>query len=399
LDLTNPTEGARPSPPLWLLAMITFSGTFAMYIFVPALPIAALDLHAGIATIQMTASLYILGLAVGQLFYGPLSDRFGRRYVLMAGLALYTLSGLVAALAGSVHILIIARLFQAMGGCAGLVIARAVVRDTSAPKDTARRLAMMNLMVTLGPGTAPIIGSLVAHTFGWRAIFVLLCLLGLVNLVLAKTRLPETGSRSNTDLATLARNYRSLLVSPRFIGYSIGGGCATTSVYAFISVAPFVFVGELHRPSYEVGIYLAVIIGGIWIGSMLASRLISRIPMVPLLISTNLISVIAVAVFFAAALSGHLSVWLVVTAVFVFSVGVGTASPMALTQAISVNPHVIGSASGLYGCTQMAVGALCTALASIGPDPALAAASVLVGAGVISQVSFWFASRSVKGSR
>ncbi|MCB8878629.1 multidrug effflux MFS transporter [Acidisoma cellulosilytica] len=386
-----------PAPPLWLLALITFSGTFAMYIFVPALPMAAKDLHAGIATIQMTASLYILGLAVGQLFYGPLSDRFGRRRVLMAGLTLYTLSGLVAALAVSVHILIIARLFQAMGGCSGLVIARAIVRDTSAPKDTARRLAMMNLMVTLGPGMAPIIGSLLTNTFGWRSIFVLLCSLGLLNLVLAKIRLPETGGRSNTDLTTLARNYASLLVSPRFIGYSIGGGCATTSVYAFISVAPFVFVGELHRPSYEVGIYLAVIIGGIWLGSMLASRLINRMPMVPLLIGTNLISVVAVVIFLAAALTGHLSVWLVVASVFVFSVGVGTASPMALTQAISVNPHVIGSASGLYGCTQMAVGALCTALASLGRDPALAAASVLAGAGVVSQVAFWFASRP--GSR
>ncbi|WP_227304423.1 multidrug effflux MFS transporter [Acidisoma cellulosilyticum] len=395
--MTDLTEGMPPAPPLWLLALITFSGTFAMYIFVPALPMAAKDLHAGIATIQMTASLYILGLAVGQLFYGPLSDRFGRRRVLMAGLTLYTLSGLVAALAVSVHILIIARLFQAMGGCSGLVIARAIVRDTSAPKDTARRLAMMNLMVTLGPGMAPIIGSLLTNTFGWRSIFVLLCSLGLLNLVLAKIRLPETGGRSNTDLTTLARNYASLLVSPRFIGYSIGGGCATTSVYAFISVAPFVFVGELHRPSYEVGIYLAVIIGGIWLGSMLASRLINRMPMVPLLIGTNLISVVAVVIFLAAALTGHLSVWLVVASVFVFSVGVGTASPMALTQAISVNPHVIGSASGLYGCTQMAVGALCTALASLGRDPALAAASVLAGAGVVSQVAFWFASRP--GSR
>lgn len=391
--MDNVTEGGLRTPPLWLLALITFSGTFAMYIFVPALPAAAKALHADIPTIQMTASLYILGLAVGQLFYGPLSDRFGRRRVLMAGLTLYTLSGLAAALATGVHFLIIARLFQAMGGCAGLVIARAIVRDTSAPKDTARRLAMMNLMVTLGPGAAPIIGSLMSNTFGWRSIFVLLCALGVLNLILAKTRLPETGSRSHTDVATLARNYASLLISPRFIGYSIGGGCATTSVYAFIAVAPFVFVGELHRPSYEVGIYLAVIIGGIWIGSMLASRLISRLPMVPLLIGTNLVSVIAVIIFLAAALTGHLSVWLVVACVFVFAVGVGTAAPMALTQAISVNPHVIGSASGLYGCTQMVVGAVCSALASLGQNPALAAAAVLAGAGIISQIAFWLASR------
>jgi MFS transporter, DHA1 family, multidrug resistance protein len=336
------------APPLWLLALITFSGTFAMHIFVPALPIVALDLHASISTVQMTVSLYILGLAVGQLFYGPLSDRFGRRRVLIAGLVIYTASGLAAALAPTIHVLICARLFQALGGCVGLVIARAIVRDTSEPKDTARRLALMNLMVTLGPGVAPVIGNLMAYSLGWRSIFLFLCLLGIANFILTATRLSETGARTNTDLGILARNYWSLLVSPRFIGYSVGGGCATTSVYAFIAVAPFVFVNELHRPPHEVGIYLAILIAGIWIGSMLASRLIHRLPMVPLLIGTNSISVAAVAILLGGILAGHLSLWLAVSTVFIFSVGVGTAAPMALTQAISVNPYVVGSASVLY---------------------------------------------------
>jgi MFS transporter, DHA1 family, multidrug resistance protein len=387
------TKLSHNTPPLWLLALITFSGTFAMHIFVPALPIVAVDLHASISSVQMTVSLYILGLAVGQLFYGPLSDRFGRRSVLMAGLVIYTLSGLAGAFAPSIHFLICARLFQALGGCAGLVIARAIVRDTSAPKDTARRLALMNLMVTLGPGLAPVLGNLMAYSLGWRSIFIFLCLLGLVNFILTTTRLPETGARTSPNLAILARNYCSLLVSARFIGYSVGGGCATTSVYAFIAVAPFVFVNELHRPTNEVGIYLAILIAGIWIGSMLASRLIHRLPMVPLLIGTNCISVAAVAVLLVGILAGHLSLWLAVSTVFIFSVGVGTAAPMALTQAISVNPQVVGSASGLYGFVQMAVGALCTSLAGVGNDPALSAALVLTGAGIVSQFAFWIASR------
>ena len=126
---------------------------------------------------------------------------------------------------------------------------------------------------------------------------------------------------------------------------------------------------------------------------MLASRLIHRLPMVPLLIGTNCISVAAVAVLLVGMLAGHLSLWLAVSTVFIFSVGVGTAAPMALTQAISVNPQVVGSASGLYGFVQMAVGALCTSLAGVGDDPALSAALVLTGAGIVSQFAFWIASR------
>ncbi|MFS2055590.1 MFS transporter, partial [Variovorax sp. CT11-76] len=130
--------------PLWLLALVTFSGTLAMHIFVPALPIAARSLGAGIGEMQMTVSLYIFGLAVGQLVYGPLADRFGRRPVLLAGLSLYTAAGLAAALAPEVHALITARLFQAMGGCAGLVLGRSIVRDTAEPQEATRRLALMN---------------------------------------------------------------------------------------------------------------------------------------------------------------------------------------------------------------------------------------------------------------
>ena len=137
--------------PLWLLTLITFSGTLAMHIFVPALPEAARGLGASIGEMQLTMSVYIFGLAVGQLAYGPLSDRYGRRPVLVAGLVLYTLAGTAACFVGDVHHLIVARLFQALGGCAGMVIGRAMVRDTAGAQDSARRLATMNLMAGATP--------------------------------------------------------------------------------------------------------------------------------------------------------------------------------------------------------------------------------------------------------
>jgi len=385
------------SAPLWLLTLITFSGTFAMHSFVPALPEAAHALGASLGEMQATMSVYIFGLAVGQLAYGPLSDRFGRRPVLMAGLVLYAAAGLGAAFASDAHALIVARLLQALGGSAGLVIGRAIVRDSALPHEAGRRLAVMNLMIVLGPGLAPLVGGVLAASLGWRSIFFGLALLGIVNLLFSWRLLPETRSADTTPrMSALARNYGRLLVTPAFVGFAIGGGCATTSMYAFLGASPFIFIQQLHRPGYEVGLYPAIVMAGVWLGTAAATRLIRRLPIDRLAVSANLLSVLASFVFLGAVLSNQLTVLLAIAPMFVFGIGVGIASPAALTQALGVNPTVIGSASGLYGFSQMGVGAICTALVGVGTNPALTTAVILVGAGVIGQVAFWFAMRRGK---
>ena len=395
------TSEAAPEPPriqapLWLLALLTFSGTFAMHIFVPALPRAAQEFGTSAASMQLTVSFYILGLAAGQLVYGPLSDRFGRRPILIVGLLIYTAAGAACAVAPDAQALVASRLLQALGGCAGLVLARAIVRDTALPAEAARRLALMNLMVTLGPGVAPIIGGAMASAISWRAIFVLLAAFGIVNLLLAWRLLPETGAKVSHDTTTLLRNYVRLVISPAFLGYAVGGGCATTSMYAFIASAPFILVNDLHLDAHEVGFILAVLVSGVWLGSVLTSRLIVRMPINRLLVGANAVSVVAAFVFLGAVLQGMLTVPLTVGTMFVFTLGVGVAAPAALTQAVSVDPIVVGSASGLYGFTQMTVGAICTALAGVGPDPALATALVLAGSGCLAQLSFWIAARDMR---
>ncbi|WP_243371646.1 multidrug effflux MFS transporter [Microvirga solisilvae] len=388
-----PAVDLKRKPALWLLVLITFSGTLAMHMFVPALPIAAQDLSASIASVQMSISLYILGLAFGQLIYGPLSDCFGRRPILMIGLVLYTVAGIAAAAAPGVYALVAARLFQALGGCAGLVLGRAMVRDMSGPETAARQLAVMNLIVVIGPALAPLFGGLLATTFGWRSIFLLLIALGASNLFFAWRLLPETGQPSGTiSVLSLGRDYKGLLGSRAFLGYTIGGSFATTSGYAFIAASPFIFE-EFGRPAHEVGIALGLMAVGASIGSALASRFIGRVKMERLMVEANAVSTLAALMLLSLVLLGVVDVFSAVGLMILFTMGAGLSSPAALTKAVSVNPRLIGSAAGLYGFAQMAVGAICTSLSGLGHDPALAAACVLAASGIISQVAFGIALR------
>ncbi|MFC0407341.1 multidrug effflux MFS transporter [Roseomonas elaeocarpi] len=389
-----------PTPPLWLLTLVTFSGTLAMHIFVPALPAAARDLGASTATMQGAISFYLVGLAVGQLFYGPVSDVHGRKPVLMVGLALYTLAGLAALLAPGAGVLIGARLIQALGGCAGLALGRAMVRDTAGPQEAASRLALLNLMVSAGPGLAPAVGGALTATLGWRSIFALLCLMGATSILLCWWRLPETGRRvEGVNAASLIRDYAHLLRSPVFGGYALGGACTTTTMYAFIAASPFIFVNEMHRPVAEVGLYLGIMILGLAAGSLLASRLVRRISIDRLMVGAGAAALLGSCVFLLVVLSGRLSVPLVVGPLVLVALGCGIASPMALTRSVSVNPALIGSAAGLYGFGQMAWGALCSALVGQGQDPALSAALILVGGGVLGQLAFQVAGRSRASDR
>jgi DHA1 family bicyclomycin/chloramphenicol resistance-like MFS transporter len=389
----DPPSEAKPiaPPALWLLALITVSGTLAMHIFVPALPDAGEMLGASDSHMQLTLSAYIIGLALGQLTYGPISDRFGRRPVLLGGLTVYLLASAAACAAPTVDALIAMRFLQALGACAGLVLGRAIVRDNYSGEDAVRKLSLMNLMILAGPGLSPLVGSFLVVTTGWRSIFAVLAVLGLANLVLIWRLLPETAGGQVQDAKDVLVSYGRLLKSRRFIGFAIGGGLATTSTYAFIGAAPFIFVSQLHRPAEEVGVYLTVNIIGAWIGSLTTSRLVGRAPAHRFMLVGNALSCIGGAAFLYFALAGTYSVAAVILPMLLFTYGAGMASPAALAQSLSISPEIAGSASGLYGCAQMAIGAVCTALVSFGGNPALSTGIVLFGAAVLAQLCFWAA--------
>ncbi|HUD60936.1 MAG TPA: MFS transporter, partial [Acetobacteraceae bacterium] len=180
--LAVPPLGSRDRAPFALIVAITACGTLGMHLIIPALPATAHALHVSPGAIQLTITLYLIGLAIGQLVYGPISDRLGRRPVLIGGLALFTFAGILTTAAPGAFTLVVARVLQSIGACAGLVLGRAIVRDSAAPDRAAAQLAMLTMVMSMAPAIAPVLGGYATAWFGWRAAFALLAIVGAVTL-------------------------------------------------------------------------------------------------------------------------------------------------------------------------------------------------------------------------
>jgi MFS transporter, DHA1 family, multidrug resistance protein len=384
----------RDRAPFALIVAITACGTLGMHLIIPALPATARALDVSPGTIQLSITLYLIGLAIGQPLYGPVSDRFGRRPVLLAGLALFTVAGIATAAAPGALTLVIARILQSIGACAGLVLGRAIVRDSAAPDRAAAQLAMLTMVMSMAPAIAPVLGGYATAWIGWRAAFALLAIIGAATLVMAVLMLPETNrAQSGTRTSLLIGSIR-LFRSRAFCGYVLGGAFTTTSFYAFMAASPFILIDLLHQPTERVGLYYLLLMAGVAAGSLLANRVAGRIRTQVALRLANSFAIAGAALFMLADLTGFLSVATVIAPVVLFMIGAGMASPFALAGAVSVNPHAIGAASGLYGFTQMAYGALCTVIVETWrPGSVLTVAVVLLGSAILGQAALSLAVR------
>ena len=384
----------RTAPAFWTLALITLSGTLGSHMFIPAMPAAAAAFGTSQAAIQLTISLYVLGLAMGQIMYGPLADWFGRRPVLLGGLTLYVLAGIAAAAAPDLPFLIAARLLQALGACAGLVLGRAMVRDLAGPQAAAGKLALLNGIISGGPALAPVIGSLVSLWFDWRVVAFLPSGFGLAMLILAWLRVPETGQRApDTTLRGLARDYGRLLRSPVFLWSSLGGGCSSTALYGFLASAPFLFA-QMGHSAAESGYWSSTVAISVAISSFATPRLLRVVAPGPLLLGAGLFGLSGALLLVGAPLLGFLNLATVMTGVTIFALGAGVTAPLAFTLSINVNPRLIGSAAGLHGCSQQGFGALWAALSGLGTNAALTAGLTVSAAALLGCTAFVLALRA-----
>jgi MFS transporter, DHA1 family, multidrug resistance protein len=347
-----------------LLAMLTALGPVSMDMYLPSLPDIAHVLKAPTARTQLTVSSYLIGFAVGQVIYGPLSDRYGRRPVVLAAVALYLTSTIACAAAQSVELLIAARFLQGISGSGSIVLARAIVRDLYSGVRAARELSLMGSISAFAPIVAPMIGGVLQTAFGWRASFVCMCVGAIVAMLVAARLLPETLRRRSGEpvsLFSIARGYGAVL---RHRGFLIYLGILTISyagLFAWISGASVVLQSIYGLSAVAFGFTFALGAAGYMVGAMIATRLVVRLG----LDRTIGVGVVVLAggglVLAAVVAAGIPGIWLV-AAMAVYLAGLGLAMPQAMAGALTPFPDRAGTAASLMGLVQQTVAAIVAAV-------------------------------------
>ncbi len=341
-------------------ALVGF-GAISTDLYLPSLPAIGASFGSTTAEVQLTLSVFLVGFAVSQIVYGPLSDRFGRRPVLIGGVAIYLLATLACLAADSIGQLIAARFVQAVGACTGVVLGRAVVRDIYGRERAAKMLSYMGVAMALAPALGPILGGLLQVWFGWRANFLVLAIFGAICLLGVLRVLPETNRWRDpgaTDPARLARNYAELARDPVYFGYVLVCSFAYGGIFAFISGSSFLFIEVLGLAPDVYGFCFAAIVVGFMIGAFASGRLTTALGIERLVLAGAGLGLAGGLAAPLLTFAGVLSVAGILIPVFVFMVGAGLMLPNAMAGAIGPYPRMAGTASAFLGFVQMTLAAL-----------------------------------------
>jgi len=399
MDTRNEPEiqtraAATPWRLLALLMAMTAIGPATLNIVVPAMPALVKQLGSDTGTVQFTLSLYLLSLATAQLLLGPLSDRFGRRPVVLAGLALNVAASLAAIAASSIGGLIGARVIQALGASSGIVIGRAIIRDLYERDRAAAVIGLVTTAMVIAPMISPLIGGILDTAFGWEAIFLFISMLSGAVLLWAVLALPETRPSPVAHTpGTMITEWRALIGNAKFHGYVLCGALGSAPFFTFLGGGPHVVVTLMGRTSAEYGLWFVVTSLGYMAGNFTAARLSQRFgvdSMIMAGIVFELIGASLTALLVATIPAAGPAI--IFLPQLLISYGNGLLLPNAIAGAISLRPQAAGAASGMTGFVQMAVGAASTQAVSIvltGASDAMPMAWMLVAAVIATAAAFW----------
>ncbi|MFC5381481.1 Bcr/CflA family efflux MFS transporter [Aquipuribacter nitratireducens] len=377
--LSSPPAGAPARPrtgffsrlgvrELVLLGMITAAGPLTIDLYLPAYPTLAAEFGVAETQIQLTLTACVLGLALGQLVIGPVADRVGRRLPVVVGLAGWAVSSLLVALAPTLTLMTVGRFLQGFVVSAGMVTARAVLRDLSEGRDLARAFARLFLVVGAVPMVAPFLGSLVLEVTSWRGVFVVLAVIGVVLACVTALLLPETLPREQrrpVPVRSLGREYGRLLVDRDFIAPALVASLAFAGLFVYINGSSFVLQEEYGISSLAYGFVFAVVTVALITGSQISSWLVGRVGLLAVLRGAPVVGAVTIGALAVVSVLGTLPLPVLVVGLAVAMGVVGLAMPAASAHVLSGQPpHRAGLASGLVGVLQFAVGGTISPLAS-----------------------------------
>jgi DHA1 family bicyclomycin/chloramphenicol resistance-like MFS transporter len=375
-----------------ILGALTAMGPLAIDMYLPALPTIAREMATSVASVQVSLAVYFIGIACGQAFYGPLSDRWGRKRALYFGLILFSVASIGCALAGNVTALIALRFLQALGGCAPLVVPRAVVRDYFDQRGSVRMLSVLMLVMGLAPILAPLIGGQLLVNFGWRSVFWVLAAYGVFWLVIVTLFLEESlpaVRRRRQRASDVMATYLGLLRDRTYIGYVLTGALIFAGLLAYISGSPFVFIELFQVPPEQYGLFFGVNAIGIIVASQVNRWLASKYDARRIISAVLPVSLMAGVVLLIDAATGFGGFPGILVPLFFYIASHGFIMPN--TTALAMAPHgaVAGSASALLGTVQFVLGASAGAVVGVlGNGTAVPLAAVIAGCAALAFVTY-----------
>jgi DHA1 family bicyclomycin/chloramphenicol resistance-like MFS transporter len=366
--------------------------------YLPSLPDIARQLGASSAQVQLTISAYLIGFAAGQIIYGPVSDRHGRKPVLIGAIALYCAASLACALSTTIEMLIIARAFQALGGSGGIVLTRAIVRDIYSGAHAGRELSVIGSVMALAPVLAPIAGGLIQTAFGWRVTFLALVGAGFAGGAVVWTLLPETlNTRAEpVSLPSMLRSYRIVGRNPAYLAYLAITSASYAGLFAWISGSAFVLQDLYGLAPFDFGVAFALGSVGYMTGSVIAARLVIRLGLDGVLGLGGCACAAGGLAMLAVVAIGLTSSMSLVLPMAVYLAGLGMVLPQGIAGAMTPFPERAGAASSLFGFIQQTAAAVCGAAVGwfLGQSAWPLAAGVAVMG--LATLGLWLATRGLR---